>query len=66
MGARSVVAALWPVADLSTSVWMSEFYRQWLNGEVLTDAVSAAQAHTRERWPSPYHWAAFSLFGMEK
>jgi hypothetical protein len=66
MGARSVVAALWPVADESTSVWMCEFYKHWLRGAALTDAVLAAQVHVRERWPSPYHWAAFSLFGMEK
>jgi CHAT domain-containing protein/tetratricopeptide (TPR) repeat protein len=65
MGARSVIAALWPVADESAAHWMCAFYRRWLAGEPLTRALQEAQADTRSRWPSPYHWSAFSLFGSE-
>jgi len=65
MGARSVVAGLWPVADASTAFWMTHFYRCWLEGMKLPAAVQSAQSATRARWPSPYHWAAFALFGDE-
>ena len=65
MGARSVLAGLWPVADASTACWMTRFYGAWLEGTSLPDAVRAAQAETRSQWPSPYHWAAFALFGDE-
>jgi len=44
---------------------MCAFYRRWLAGEPLTRALQEAQADTRSRWPSPYHWSAFSLFGSE-
>jgi tetratricopeptide (TPR) repeat protein len=65
MGARSVIAGLWPVADASTAFWMSRFYARWLSGASLGMAIQEAQAATRERWPSPYHWGAFALFGAE-
>jgi len=66
MGARSVLAGLWPVADASTAFWMARFYGSWLaEGTSLSEAVRVAQAETRSRWSSPYHWAAFALFGAE-
>ena len=65
MGSRSVIAAMWPVSDKSTAHWMSTFYTRWLGGESLSKAMHAAQADTRDRWPSAYHWSAFTLFGSE-
>ena len=65
MGARNVLAALWPVADRSTAYWMTQLYRQWLNGASLGTAVLRAQQETRARWSSPYYWAAFTLYGSE-
>jgi len=65
MGARSVLAALWPVSDASTANWMRVFYREWMADRPLTEAVRAAGFATRAKWPSPYHWSAFTLFGSE-
>jgi CHAT domain-containing protein len=65
MGSRSVIAAMWPVSDKSTAHWMSTFYTRWLRGEPLSQAMHAAQVDTRDRWPSAYHWSAFTLFGSE-
>ncbi|MEW6052072.1 MAG: CHAT domain-containing tetratricopeptide repeat protein [Candidatus Zixiibacteriota bacterium] len=63
MGARNVVAGHWPVADESTASWMQTFYDTYFSGEpVLVSARRAALA-VRERFPSAYHWAAFSVFG---
>jgi tetratricopeptide (TPR) repeat protein len=65
MGARSVIAALWPVSDESAAFWMSAFYKRWLDGQSLTRSIREAQDDTRREWPSPYHWSAFTLFGAE-
>lgn len=44
-GAKSVLATLWAVADESTSIWMSEFYRQKKDKPEMTksDALQTAQ-----------------------
>jgi len=47
LGAKAVVASLWPVADIGTEVLMREFYRlrqanpQWSKGEALRQAQLA-------------------------
>lgn len=63
MGARNVIGSRWPVSDQSTALWMSEFYRTFLNGGSLADSMATARANVRERYPSAYHWAAFALYG---
>ncbi len=63
MGARTVVAAHWPVSDETAALWMEAFYHRYFDGD---DVLSAARhaAHTvRDVRPSAYHWAAFSTFG---
>jgi CHAT domain-containing protein len=73
-GARSVLASLWSVADLSTAELMRRFYRRLQSGAPADEALRAAQQellHTPIRDPSgaevdasnPYYWAAFELFG---
>lgn len=63
MGARNVIASGWAVADHSTAHWIVSFYEQYLSGCDLTESVSRANENTREKHPSAYHWAAFSLYG---
>jgi len=63
MGARNVVAGLWPVFDKSTALWMNSFYSRYFNGSDILDAHHAASMATRKKFPSAYHWAAFSVFG---
>jgi len=63
MGARNVIAGHWPVADESTAGWMSEFYRGYFANESLSDAAAQASLKMKEKYPSAYHWAAFSIFG---
>ena len=47
LGAKAVVASLWPVADIGTEVLMREFYRlrqanpQWSKGEAFRQAQLA-------------------------
>lgn len=42
-GAKAIVATLWPVADISTSLLMKEFYKQCANSELKAEALRKAQ-----------------------
>ncbi len=63
MGARNVIAGRWPVSDISTAIWMSRFYRAFFDGDSIATAARLASQQVREKYPSAYHWAAFSVFG---
>lgn len=63
MGASNVLAGHWPVADETTAVFMTAFYSSLLTDRNLPAALQTAARFVRERWPSAYHWAAFSVFG---
>ncbi len=63
MGARNVIAGHWPVADESTAYWMNEFYSEYFGKKTIGEAASGASLKTMEKYPSAYHWAAFSIFG---
>jgi CHAT domain-containing protein len=67
MGATAVLASLWEVADLSTSVLMSRFYRS-RQETGRDDALAIARAQrsflepaTRETWGHPFYWAPFLI-----
>lgn len=63
MGARSVIASYWAVVDSSTAHWMREFYGRYLEGLSLEESMRQAMTSVRKKYPSAYHWAAFSLYG---
>jgi CHAT domain-containing protein/tetratricopeptide (TPR) repeat protein len=65
-GARSVLASLWSVSDLSTARFMKRFYGHLRSGKTKDEALRAAQVEQiRERSGAshPFHWGAFQLFG---
>ena len=76
-GARSVLASLWKVDDLSTSELMIRFYRHLLDGESKVDALRFAQMElasgpieveidgemVEKDFTAPYYWAGFQLIG---
>ena len=68
-GAKAVLATLWPVADQSTAILMSDLYRrrQAMNLtkiEALKQAQVALQVQTK--YAHPYYWAPFILMGNWK
>ena len=63
MGARNVVASHWAVADQATSDWMNLFYKYYLGGASIAQAIQEAARGVRGKYPSAYHWGAFSVFG---
>ena len=61
-GARSVLASLWSVADVSTARFMKSFYGHLRSGMTKDEALRAAQVE-QVRESHPFHWAAFQLTG---
>ena len=69
-GAKSVLATLWKVDDLSTALFMKIFYELRHSGEGNSKAESLRQAQLafinnskKPRYKIPYHWAPFILMG---
>ncbi|MCW3100823.1 MAG: Tetratricopeptide 4, partial [Chthonomonadaceae bacterium] len=62
-GVRSVAASLWPADDQATAALMQAFYARLLQGQSKASALRGAQRVIRDRFPHPYHWAAFALIG---
>ncbi len=68
-GARTVAASLWPADDAATADLMSRFYARLVSPDgsdkavTVSAALRGAQQETRNRYPHPYYWAAFALFG---
>jgi CHAT domain-containing protein len=65
-GARTVVGASWPVADVPTSRLMAEFYRALLEQHASPAAALRAAQRTLGRdpyWRHPRFWAGFSVSG---
>jgi tetratricopeptide (TPR) repeat protein len=62
-GAPSVIASLWPVDDAATKDLMVAFYQHWRTGMGKAEALQAAQADVRAKYPGPFYWAAFVLNG---
>jgi CHAT domain-containing protein len=62
-GAPSVVASLWNVDDEATQQFMIAFYDHLKHGMSKAEALGAAQADTRRKYPNPYYWAGFVLTG---
>lgn len=72
-GVPSVVVSLWAVSDNSTSDLMRSFYRNLqslkptpgtvTNLNYKAQALRRAMLETKQKYPAPYHWAAFTLVG---
>jgi CHAT domain-containing protein len=64
-GARSVVAGLWDVTDLSTSTLMADFYGRMLAGAVPADALREAKLgllRSKGAYRKPFYWGPFQLY----
>lgn len=67
-GARSTLATLWTVDDLSTARLMGKFYRQLVNNQISkAEALRRAQLELWKEqgqdWRRPYFWASYVLVG---
>jgi hypothetical protein len=65
-GARSVVAAMWPVSDAASAVWIREFYARLLDTPEHDPAVALGAAQRRlmtsRAFRHPFYWASLAHF----
>ncbi|WP_239236824.1 CHAT domain-containing protein [Candidatus Nitrotoga sp. BS] len=64
-GTHALVSALWRVDDLSTSVLMKHFYRNYVTANK-AKSLRQAQLLVKKDFPHPSFWAGFSLIGDYK
>lgn len=68
-GARTVLATLWPVTDLSTATFMSRFYRERQKSGDGKPDTAAALRRTQVSflqggvWRHPFYWAPYIVMG---
>lgn len=60
-GVESLLVSLWSVNDKATSLFMSEFYRNWEKSNDRHAAYRAAMKKVREEYLEPFYWASFIL-----
>lgn len=65
-GIPSIVVSLWAVSDASTETLMTEFYRQLQQTSNKATALRQAMLATRQQYPNPRDWAAFTLIGASQ
>ena len=64
-GASALLVSLWPVADNSTELLMTNFYDRFSKGTPAIDAMRASQLAVLRtpRFAHPFFWAPFNLIG---
>ena len=62
-GARSLLLTLWEVNDRSATMFMTAFYKLFLESGDKAAALAGAARQVREHYPHPYHWAPFMVVG---
>ncbi|HCZ35323.1 MAG TPA: hypothetical protein DHV26_05285, partial [Cytophagales bacterium] len=62
-GARSVMGSLWKISDEATVTFMDAFYEQYLRTNNISEAYRHAMQTTKQEYPQPYYWGAFTLIG---
>lgn len=63
-GTKAVLASKWKVPDEQTGELMTEFYTNWLEKKMTKhQALQQAQLTLRKKYPEPYYWAAWVLYG---
>lgn len=64
-GTNTILMSLWKVDDEATCALMTEFYRNWMDGKNMSEALALARQFVRTQkekgWDSPRYWAAFIL-----
>lgn len=62
-GTPSIIVSLWTVPDQPTALLMTEFYRYLQENSDKAQALRSAMLATKNKYSSPYNWAAFTLIG---
>jgi CHAT domain-containing protein len=61
-GARYLIMSLWQVPDFQTQVFMSAFYKHWLEGKMaIPEAFRTTQSELKAKYGDAFKWAGFVL-----
>lgn len=61
-GAGNIVMNLWEASDVATECFMTNFYTDLLTGSRdLRKAFRYARDQVRQKYPSPFYWAGFTM-----
>lgn len=62
-GVKKIMMSLWMVDDNATESLMVDFYKNWVSGMSLHEALKTARNNIRntQGWESPQYWAGFVL-----
>lgn len=61
-GVGSILMTLWKIPDNTTTMFMTEFYKQLLSGKTKHQSLKEAQNYLKANGASnPYYWASFIL-----
>ena len=67
-GAKSIIVSFWSVADESTALLMTDFYKQMLEDPAGNYSENLRKAKLNlmktDKYRSPYYWAPFVLIGF--
>ncbi len=62
-GSRSVVVSLWEVASNAAVEFMRSFYGNIRAGKSEAEALRSARAEIKAKYPDPFFWSVFVLYG---
>ncbi|OGW30914.1 MAG: hypothetical protein A2X54_03985 [Nitrospirae bacterium GWF2_44_13] len=62
-GTRSVVVSLWEVASDAAVEYMKSFYSHIKSGKSKAEALQLARKEIKAKYPNPFYWAVFILYG---
>tara|TARA_Y100000768_G_scaffold73568_1_gene51883 strand:- start:2291 stop:5107 length:2817 start_codon:yes stop_codon:yes gene_type:complete len=66
-GASTVISTMWPIDDLTTSLFVEIYYSEYLKTGLSFKALQNTRKIFIETYPEynhPYYWAAFTQFGI--
>tara|TARA_Y100001980_G_C14551594_1_gene335059 strand:+ start:416 stop:3193 length:2778 start_codon:yes stop_codon:yes gene_type:complete len=66
-GVNTVISTMWPINDLSTSLFVEIYYNEYMKTGLSFKALQNTRKIFIETYPEynhPYYWAAFTQFGI--
>lgn len=61
-GAGAFLGTLWPVSDSAAKILAQDFYRRFLGGEHIAEALRQSRLYVRETLPGDPSWLAYVAF----
>ncbi|MEM1120515.1 MAG: CHAT domain-containing protein, partial [Bacteroidota bacterium] len=60
-GVEKLLVSIWKVDDEATSLYMQQFYKNWLTGGTAYEAYRKTQTYfiQHQKYQHPYYWAGF-------